>query len=242
MIRTFTLYYPADSIIHRLPPSIKFLSSMIYFILLFQSSLFPGYAVLFFLFLVAVLLSKIEWYIIFCALKPILFFAFLTAFFQLFSSEGTPLCQIGVLKITNHGIYQAFLLSSRLLLIFAWTSLLTFTTTPKELTHTIGKLLFPLRFFQIPIQEWTMMMNFGLRFLPMLFLEANKIVAVQTARGADLHQGGLFKRANAIKAICIPVLINVLRNTEAFAAAMESRCYSPHISKSNWETGKPAKK
>ena len=70
------------------------------------------------------------------------------------------------------------------------------------------------------------MMTIALRFIPTLIDETQKIIAAQTARGADFSEGGLIKRARALIPILIPLFVSSFRRASDLANAMECRCYT----------------
>ena len=108
---------------------------------------------------------------------------------------GKPVIQFWIISISAEGIRTTIYLGSRLIMLVLGTSLLTFTTTPNELTDGLDKSLGFLNKVGVPVHEIAMMMSIALRFIPILSEELEKIMKAQTARANDL------------------------------AMAMESRCY-----------------
>jgi len=103
--------------------------------------------------------------------------------------------------------------------------ILTYTTSPLDLTDAIEKLLSPLKALHVPVHEFAMMMTIALRFIPTLMEETDKIMCAQKARGADMESGGLIKRAGALIPILIPLFVSAFRRADELAEAMECRCY-----------------
>ena len=54
----------------------------------------------------------------------------------------------------------------RLTFLILGSSLMTFTTTPIQLTDGLEKLLRPLNHIKVPVHEIAMMMSIALRFIP----------------------------------------------------------------------------
>ena len=108
------------------------------------------------------------------------------------------------------------------------SSVLTYTTTPNDLTDAIERLLKPLSFIGLrePVHIMSMLMTIALRFIPTLIDETNKIMNAQKARGADIDSGGIIKKIKALLPIIIPLLLSSVRRALELAEAMESRCYS----------------
>ena len=105
------------------------------------------------------------------------------------------------------------------------SSILTFTTSPTQLTDAIERLLKPLALLHVPVHEFAMMMTIALRFVPTLLEETEKIMAAQKARGADMESGGLMQRIKALIPVLIPLFVSAFRRAFDLATAMESRCY-----------------
>lgn len=80
----------------------------------------------------------------------------------------------------------------RIMALIISSSLLTYTTTPTNLTDGLERLLSPLRYLRVPVHDIAMMMTIALRFIPTLIDEVGRIMNAQKARGADLETGNLF--------------------------------------------------
>lgn len=228
MIRDITIgqYYPAESVIHRLDPRVKIVSTLIYMILLFVVNNPLGYA-LAILFLGAVIkVSRVPFHFIVKGLKPIVVLLLITVLFNLFlTGTGTILFQAGFLKITDQGLRTAVFMAVRLVFLIMGASLMTFTTTPNALTDGIEKLLYPLNRIKIPVHEVAMMMSIALRFIPILLEETDKIMKAQIARGADFESGNIIQRAKSMIPILVPLFVSAFRRANDLALAMEARCY-----------------
>ena len=114
MMRDITIgqYYPADSILHRLDPRVKFVSTLVYIVSLFVFSSWLGYGVAA-LFLVAmIVLSKVPFGFMIKGLKPIMVLLLITMFFNLVFTPGEVLWSFWILKITKEGIRLAIKMGS----------------------------------------------------------------------------------------------------------------------------------
>ena len=117
----------------------------------------------------------------------------------------------------------------RLILLIVGASLLTYTTSPIQLTDGLEKLLSPLKKVHAPIHELAMMMSLALRFIPTLVEETDKIMSAQRARGADFDSGGLMHRVKALVPILVPLFVSAFRRADELATAMECRLYRGDI-------------
>ena len=109
--------------------------------------------------------------------------------------------------------------------LILFSAVLTFTTTPTELTDALERIMKPLKVLHVRVHEIAMMMTIALRFVPTLLEETNKIMSAQKARGADLESGGLMQRIKALIPILIPLFVSSFRRAYDLAMAMECRCY-----------------
>ncbi len=230
MLSDITLgqYFPGFSILHKLDPRTKIISSIIYIVAIFVIKNVIGYALLILSALTLVFISKISLKVIIKGIKPVIIVLIFTMILNLFWTvgEGEPLVQWWIIKIYIDGIYRAIFMSLRVLVLIVATSLfLTYTTSPRMLTDAIESLLSPLKKIHVPIHDFAMMMTIALRFIPTLIEETDKIMNAQKSRGADFSTGGLIKRAKALIPVLIPLLVSSFKRADELAIAMECRCY-----------------
>jgi len=222
---TIGQFFPGDSFIHKMDPRMKIIGTLLYIIMLFVAnnifSMVIGIALLVLLYNVAGIPIKM----ITKSLKPVVPIILFTSVLNIFFVTGEVLVKIGFISITKEGISLAVLMSLRILCLIAGSSLLTYTTSPIELTDAIERLLNPLNKLKVPVHELSMMMTIALRFIPTLIEETDKIMNAQKARGADMESGGLMQRAKALIPILVPLFVSSFRRADELAMAMECRCY-----------------
>lgn len=225
---TFGQFFPGNSFLHRLDPRIKILIITIFIVVIFFAKNIYSFAVVILFVALISLLSKIPAKTILKSIKPILFILAFTAFINIFwvKGESTPLLKFWIIEIYTEGIITAVFMAVRLTCLIVGTSLLlTFTTSPIDLTDGLERLLSPLKKLKLPVHEFAMMMTIALRFIPTLIEETQKIISAQKARGADFESGNLVKRTKAMLPILIPLFISAFRRADELAVAMECRCY-----------------
>lgn len=228
MLSDITLgqYYPANSCIHKMDARIKILLSLAFMVVIFCINSVYGYAALFVFTVFMIAMSKIPFRFMLKAVKPILFFVVFTAILNiLFTKSGQVLVQYGFLTITKDGLLNAVYMIIRIVFLIMGTSLLTYTTSPIELTDGMERLLRPFSKIGLPAHELAMMMSIALRFIPTILEETDKIKKAQTARGADFESGNILKRAKALIPLLVPLFISAFRRADELAMAMECRCY-----------------
>jgi len=227
MLKNITIgqFIPGDSVMHRLDPRTKILTTFMFIILLFLVDSFIGYGLAALLILTAVYLSKLPLKYVLRGIRPLLVIIILTLALHFFMTEGRVIWQLGFLKLTYEGLIRGLMMVSRLILLVVGTSILTLTTSPIMLTDGIESLLRPFKRLGVPAHELAMMMTIALRFIPTLVEETDKIMKAQMARGADFESGNVFERAKSLIPILIPLFINAFRRADDLATAMEARGY-----------------
>ncbi|HZK62170.1 MAG TPA: energy-coupling factor transporter transmembrane component T [Anaerovoracaceae bacterium] len=228
MIRDITLgqYYPGDSWIHKLDPRTKIISTFVYLIALFLVTDFWGFLIAVAGISMVVAISRVPLSFILKGLKPVFIIILFTFVINMFMTKGEVLISWKFLEITREGLYNAFFMGIRLVLLIIGSSILTLATKPIKLTDGIESLLGPLKKIGVPAHELAMMMTIALRFIPTLLEETDKIMKAQMARGADFESGNIFKRAKSLIPLLIPLFISAFRIAQDLAMAMEARCYS----------------
>lgn len=227
MIRDITIgqYYPADSLLHRLDPRVKLIGTLVFIVSLFLFDTFLGYIFAGLFLYSAIKLSKVPFKFIVKGLKAVVILLVFTLIFNVFLTPGEPIFTLGFIKITKEGLRTAAFMGIRLVFLILGSSLMTFTTTPNQLTDGLENVLGPLKKIHVPVHEVAMMMSIALRFIPILLEETDKIMKAQQARGADFESGKMIQRAKAMIPILVPLFISAFRRASDLAMAMEARCY-----------------
>ncbi|MBQ8119878.1 MAG: energy-coupling factor transporter transmembrane protein EcfT [Ruminococcus sp.] len=228
MLKDITIgqYFPGKSAVHRLDARLKILLTIAYIVMLFMADDIKGLGVCVCFTFIVFLISRIPLKMMWKSVKPILVIIIITALLNLFFVHtGTPYFEWKFIKITDKGVQTAVFMVVRILCLITGTSLLTYTTSPIDLTDAIERLLSPLKKIKVPVHEFAMMMTIALRFIPTLIEETDKIMCAQKARGADMETGSIFKKARALIPVLIPLFVSSFRHADELALAMECRCY-----------------
>lgn len=228
MLKDITLgqYFPGNSVIHRLDPRTKLIALIMYIVALFTAGSWISYGMMFLFLAVMIALSTIPVKAIFKGLKPLVMILIFTGLLNLFLTTGeTVLVTFWKITITLEGVIRATFMVVRILMLISATFLMTYTTSPIQLTDGLESLLNPLKKIRVPVHELAMMMCIALRFIPTLIEETDKIICAQKARGADFESGSLIHRVKALIPILVPLFISAFRRADELATAMECRCY-----------------
>lgn len=218
-------YLPFDTFIHRLDPRVKIVGVFLYIITIFFVDDFYGYIPFVILLIAMLSVAKIPIKSVLKSLKPVIFIIIITGLINLITTPGRAVFELGPVTVTAEGIYRTGFTVLRLILIILSTSVLTYTTSPMELTYGLEKLFSPLKKFGFPAGELAMMISISLRFIPTLFDEAQKIRMAQMARGADFESGNIINRAVSMIPLLVPLFINSFKRSDDLATAMEARMY-----------------
>ncbi len=228
MLKDITLgqYFPGDTVVHRLDPRTKLILTILYIVLLFIAKSYVSYALVFLFLVVSIALSRIRLKAILSGLKPLVILILVTAILNLFYTRGEHLLvRFWRISIYWEGVRTAATMALRIMMLITGTLLLTYTTSPLQLTDGMEKLLGPLKKLHVPVHELSMMMSIALRFIPTLIEETDKIMNAQKARGAEFDTGNLIQKAKAMLPLLVPLFISAFRRADELATAMESRCY-----------------
>lgn len=227
MLQDITLgqFFPGNSILHRLDPRTKIILLFALIIAIFAAQGWATYALLTGMTACLILLSKVPPLTVLKSIKPLSWIILFTLLIHFVSHDGEILAKVYVFKVTTEGIVYGLQISLRLVLLIVLSSLLTFTTSPLQLTDATEKLLSPLAKFGLPAHELAMMMTIAIRFVPTLLEETDKIIKAQRSRGLDFDSGGFVKRMRAMVPILVPLFLSSFRRAEDLAMAMEARCY-----------------
>lgn len=226
---TFGQYFVANSFIHKLDPRIKLLLLTLIIVLIFVAKNIFSLVLITIFTLFFIVASKIPIRLYFKNVKVIIPIIIFTAFLNvLYVDTGVLLLEFWKIKIYSGGLLRSVFMAVRVLLLILASSVLTYTTTPNDLTDAIERLLKPLKFIGLgeAVHTMSMMMTIALRFIPTLIEETDKIMSAQKARGADLDSGGIIKKIKGLIPILIPLLISAIRRAYELAEAMECRCYN----------------
>ena len=157
MLRDITIgqYFPGHSFIHKMDPRMKLIAGVLYIIVLSVASRPLGMALGIALVVLMYMISGISAKLVVKSLKPVVPIIIFTAILNLFFlvGDGEPIFSLWFLHIYREGVAMAIMMAVRIMCLIAGTSLLTYTTSPIELTDAIEVLKKNNKKFQFPV-EW----------------------------------------------------------------------------------------
>ena len=228
MIKDITIgqFFPGNSVIHKLDPRVKILLVIIFITVSFIISSIFSLLLVMSLILVAYKIAGISLKLILKGLKSVLFIIIFTSVINVFFTEGEIIWSFWKLSVSKEGIILTIILIARILDMIMISSLLTYTTSPVELTRALESLMKPLKVFKVPVSDLSMMMTISLRFVPTLINETDKIIMAQKSRGAKIDVGNIFQKVKSFIPVIVPLFVSAFKTADELAIAMEGKCYN----------------
>lgn len=206
-----SLYFPADSSVHRLDARVKLGLLLGYSVALFAVGTWGGMAVAAGLLAAVAAASAVPpWRVASLGAPAYLLLAVVVACNALAGPEG---------------LATGCFLALRMALLLWASCLLCLTATSTELMGALASLLAPFGRFGAPVEDVALTLSLALRFVPEVGLELAQVRDAQRCRGAAIGAGPLPARARAWAALFSPVLLGLFRRGSRLAQALDARCY-----------------
>lgn len=222
---TIGKYLYQDSVIHNLDPRTKLLGALLYVISLFLISNPYWYILSLGVILVLYRLANVSIMYFLSGLKGIIILLVLTMVFRAIATPGTSIIDLGILTPTFQGVNEGIKLVSRISLMIIATSLLAYTSTPREMALGLEQAFSFLKRIKIPIGDMSLIVMIALRFIPVMIEEFGNIIDAQSSRGAKISDGTIMQKCRGVFTILVPVFISIIQKSSDLAMAMESRGY-----------------
>ena len=192
------VYVPGTTIIHRLNPSIKFVSLIVFIIAstIWAHTLTDAaicLAVPLLLLAVAKIPPKIVWGQLW---PPLPFLLFLGAF-----------------NWWQQGWEKALVVTLVIMSSIGMAAVLTLTTTVAEMLEALEKALSPTARFGVPVESISLAISLTIRLIPLQFATVGEVLDARKARGADF----------SITAFGAPVMIRSIRRARVIGDALLAR-------------------
>ena len=142
---TLGQYFPCDSVLHRLDPRLKIVSLIAFIVLTFCTFNFYSLAVVGAFVIAIVLMSRVPLKMYLKSLKVIIIIVAITSLLNLFYGQGEPIFEWWIFRVTLEGIYNAIFVCTRIVCLILFSSALTFTTSPNDLTDALERLMKPMK-------------------------------------------------------------------------------------------------
>ena len=219
-------YLPYDSFVHRLDPRTKLLAAIYYIVIIFFANNLATYFIMALIVLFGIYLSNIPMEQFIRGVKPMFWLFVFTSVLQMIFTPGiTTYFEFGIISISKEGINNGIFVFLRFVLIIFMSILLTLTTEALKLTDAIEYFLTPFKKLGLPVADLALMLSIGMRFVPTLMDEAEKIMDAQRARGMDFNEGTVTDKIQNLVPLLVPLFNRSFDRAIELATAMEARDY-----------------
>ncbi len=217
---------------HRADPRVRLLLSLAFSVLALASRSWGEFA---FLYLLLALLYRFSGAGLATArhgLRPFFLLIVFTAVLQLFFSPGTPLPFLAgsPFRVTREGLLLALVIVARLVAVILVSANLIATTSPLQLSRSLGWFMLPFRRLGLPVADFMLVVNLGFQFFPLLLEESQALRLALESRGISLRHRRMVLRLRALGAWVLAILSSVLERSHRQATALEVKNFgaSPH--------------
>ncbi len=218
----FGRYMALDSHLHRLDPVVK----LSVFCLLLVGILLAGtwrqlaYLTVYVVFLCAVSRVKMSFY-----LGSLRYFAWMFAMslaINVAFPRGTGIPGFSVEALRVAGIF-----SVRLILMIVAATVMTMVTSPSEIGDAVMMIARVKGRVGRRAAEFASLLSISMRFVPVMFEEAERIKAAQMLRGQSMS--GIANKVRFAVGLVVPLIDSSLRRATNLGFALEARCYGYHV-------------
>lgn len=205
-----------NSIIHSLDPRTKLIITLSLILLTLLADNFTKLGVIVSILILMIVLAQIRISYIFRSVLSLFWLLIFTFLIYLIIPQEHSL---------DERLYMGTLVTSKLIVLILFVSILGLTTSPLDLCSGLEYLLTPLKKIKIPVAEIVLIIHLSLRFIPTLFQELERIIKAQSARGVNFKKGNILIRLKRLIPIMVLLFKNSLRRADELAFTLESRGY-----------------
>ncbi len=226
-------YTNYDTFLNRLDARFKLLAMILFMVVVFihfgsRAMDFTFYGLLMVMVLVFMRIAHIRIRQLLRAIKPMWFMMIFLLIINVLVVQTGEAFYIGDFPIHYDALFNTLYTFVRLILMLAFSLILTATTKPMDLTYALEWYLHPLTFIKVPVHIIAMVISLALRFIPTLLEEADRFMKAQASRGVDFENGKLREKVRAIISLIIPLFVSAIQRSTDLADAMEVRGYDPN--------------
>lgn len=212
-------YYSIPSFIHRMNPIAKVLCLILFLIMMMLTNDIRYNVVLMILLFLIILSTKIPLILYGKTIWGMKWFLLLILLINIIFGTTLQTTCITILRV----IY-----------IILYSTVLTLTTPPSEITYALEKILSPLKLLKIPVSRIALVLTLTLRFIPTIIDTGNQILKSQASRGIDYYQSNFKGKFLAVKSLLIPSFSIAFKKADKLLNAMEIRLYNTSSKRTNF--------
>ena len=214
-------YFPVKSKMHDMDPFAKMLSTLIFIITLLITNNITVMLLMIIVCLIMMLRSNVPFSLYFKGV-----------------SNLSPLILIVLVVTLLFNVWAIFILFIvlKIVLIILYTSILTFTSTPTEITYGFQKVLAPLKLLGIPTSKVALKLTMAIRYIPILFEQGQRIIKTQASRGIDFVNSKFERKIFAFFSMLGPLFRLANMKSKDLERAMELRMYTVYNKRTSYRT------
>lgn len=148
--------------------------------------------------------------------------------------DGHVIFEMGIIQVTDVGIFHGLLVFVRLMIVLFIGMVLTATTTPTAVILSLEYFLQPFGKIGLKIGSVLLILRMIQRFVPSLWREASKVLNAQASRGLDIKGASLWMKMRLIGALLLPVFVLGIKQADQLSNAMFVRGYVMNGKKTNY--------
>lgn len=204
------LYMDRDTAVHRLDPRTKILLLLVSFALALAFSTLPPLGVL-----LALVLLHGAWGAVLSNLRRIRLVLAMIALFSLVIWSIVGPGKSAGLAFSWEGVLYGLMVAAKTDLMIIAGMVFLSTTKIEEISQGLVKLGLPYR--------GAFAFSTAIRLVPLIVATSATIAQAQKSRGLDLDAGSFLEKIRKHVPLVIPTLVSVIRSTNVFSMALESR-------------------
>lgn len=204
-------YINENSDIHELNPFTKLFCMLITLIIVIITNNVIKLLIILIFLLFLILLTHIKFKIYLKNLKYIMPFIIFIVIINFFSKTNIDLTIISILK---------------LIITYYYSILIIYTTKPNDITYGLEKILSPLKILKINTSSLALTISLSIRFIPIIFIQADKILKSQKSRGLNF-KGNIKEKCEKIISIIFPIFDLSIKRSIDISNSLEIKLYNP---------------
>lgn len=218
------MYRPGYSLIHGIDAAMKLVCFFLLAIAVAATDSWPGLAAMLAATAAIVYLSQLSFAEI---AAPILRIAGLLILIilvnALFACADGAWITLWIISPSPQGLVCGVFVAARVALALVLWNVLCMTASPLKLAEGFSRLFAPLRALRVPTGLLALIFTTAIRFVPILFEEADRLREAQLLRGARFQAKSFFDRAQSVMPLIIPCFLAAFRRAQELSCALEAR-------------------
>ncbi|MFQ5443479.1 MAG: energy-coupling factor transporter transmembrane component T family protein [Nitrospinales bacterium] len=154
-------------------------------------------------------------------IRAFLGFIFVVTLFPVFFSPGTPLPSMENLPITQEGLNQGIFSGTRVLLMFLLAQIMMATTPAMTFVGGEKDLFDGPIWHRLHLKKVATITLISVQLIPIIYEESREWFLARLAGEEGRFQQSLLGKAQAIAILLVPLMANILKNTDRYSRKLE---------------------